>query len=76
MKVELTTPEKEKAFEPFSVTFTFETEQEACNMWHRLNSRPKFGENPSVRFVYNSKEDFTEFSLFDAIMLKKGLKQP
>ena len=74
MKVE-STPEKEKAFEPFSVTFTFESEQEACNMWHRFNSCPTVGSNTSVRLAYDTSNDFNEFRLFDEIMIKQGLKK-
>lgn len=40
MKVE-STPLKEKSFEPFSMTVTFESPEEACALWHRLNTPDK-----------------------------------
>ena len=76
MKVELTpTPPKEKQFEPFSVTFTFETEQEACNMYHRLNARP-IGTSDKVRFPINSEGEMEMFNAFNQIMIDKRLRKP
>jgi guanylate kinase len=76
MKVELTPiPPKEKPFEPFSVTFTFETEQEACNMWHRLNqAHSNFRcSNDKVRHLINNDGSDEAFEIFNRIMFEKRL---
>ena len=79
MKVELTpTPPTEKPFEPFSVTFTFETEQEACNMWHRLNASLSAFKNYSdddVSLKLNSEGDKEAFGGLNKIMFEKGLSK-
>ena len=79
MKVELTpTPEKEKAFEPFSVTFTFETEQEACNMWHRLNAPEisfKDYRDDDVNLPLNADGISQAFNGLNKIMFEKGLSK-
>ena len=77
MKVELTpTQPKEKQFEPFSVTFTFETEQEACDMWHRINSKPVVCESPTIKHPYRGENLLTIHCDFSKIMQHKGLKKP
>ncbi len=73
MKVKLTPiPKKEKIFEPFSVTFTFETEQEACDMWHRLNKiRLDNINTKDVRLGFLGESE--SFDYFNRIMFDKGL---
>lgn len=77
MKVELTpTPEKEKAFEPFSVTFTFETEQEACCIAHLLNLPINYVESHESKFIkhsYTRDANLKAWSAFNKIMFEKGL---
>lgn len=79
MKVELTpTPEKQKAFEPFSVTFTFETEQEACNMWHRFNAPEisfKDYKDDDVSLPLNGEGISKAFNGLNKIMFEKGLSK-
>jgi hypothetical protein len=80
MKVELTpTPPQEKPFEPFSVTFTFETEQEACNMYHRLNAAEKhfkdYSSNSVKLPITFSIALSREWGEFNQIMFERGLSK-
>ena len=75
MKVELTpTQTQEKQFEPFSVTFTFETEQEACNMWHRLDQTDLNSvRTEDVRLGFDDANGYSIWESFNKIMFEKGL---
>lgn len=79
MKVELTPPPpQEKQFEPFSVTFTFETEQEACNMWHRMNANHGIFircSETKVKYLINGDGSDEAFRCLNRIMFEKGLSK-
>lgn len=57
MKVETKQPKKE--FQPIEMTITFESEEELCNMWHRLNIRaidvhkPEIALSKHIKFKAN-----------------------
>jgi len=40
MKAKIIEKEKEKKFEPIVVELTIESEEELCDLWHRLNISP------------------------------------
>ena len=78
MKVELTpTPEKEKAFEPFSINVTFESPLEVCALYHRLNT-PNGNIMAEGNIVYSNVAEGTWelYRILNNIMLEKGLKKP
>lgn len=65
-----------KEFTPVTITITFESEQEICDMWHRMNvSSCQIRDTSDSRLKYECKEDEKDllWALLAEIAISKNL---
>ena len=71
MKIEV----KENAvFQPIELKLVIETEEELCDLWHRLNIGSNFVNNNSTAIKYRANEDnFQLWKEIDKLITKYNL---
>ena len=71
MKVEI---QDLKEFTPVTITITFESDKEVCNMWHRMNATgTNINRSINDLLKYKASDDIDLWSKVDDIVIARNL---